>query len=89
MYGTEGLIFVNKNKNVLNKKTFERNFHNYMDRQLKKLDKELGYTVTLHMLRHSYASLHAEDHDNEKDINHSHTEDHQLQTLQQQFFVHF
>lgn len=66
MYGTEGLIFVNKNKNVLNKKTFERNFHNYMDRQLKKLDKELGYTVTLHMLRHSYASLHAEDHD--KDI---------------------
>ncbi len=63
MYGTEGLIFVNKDKNVLNKKTFERNFRSYINRRLVKLEKELGYKVTLHMFRHSFASIYAEDHD--------------------------
>lgn len=43
-----------------NKRTFERSFANYLKRQLKKLGKTLNYEVTLHMFRHSYASLMAE-----------------------------
>ena len=57
---TTGLIFANKEMRVINKKTFERNFASYIKRQLKKLDKTLDYEVTLHMFRHSYASLMAE-----------------------------
>lgn len=59
--GTVGLIFADKEKKVPNKRTFERSFANYIKRQLKKLDKTLDYEVTLHMFRHSYASLMAEE----------------------------
>lgn len=59
--GTVGLIFADKEKKVPNKKTFERSFANYIKRQLKKLDKTLDYEVTLHMFRHSYASLMSEN----------------------------
>lgn len=59
--GTEGLIFVNKDKKVINKKTFERNFKDYLKRRIKKLEKEIGYDTTLHMFRHSFASLSAEN----------------------------
>lgn len=53
MNGTEGYIFVNKDKEFINKRTFERNFSEYLKRR--------GITgVTLHMFRHSYASLQAE-----------------------------
>lgn len=58
--GTVGLIFADKEKKVPNKRTFERSFANYLKRQLKKLGKSLDYEVTLHMFRHSYASLMAE-----------------------------
>lgn len=58
--GTVGFIFVNKDKKVLNKKTFQRNFKDYLKRRIKKLEKELGYDTTLHMFRHSFASLSAE-----------------------------
>mgnify|MGYP003306679199 CR=1 FL=1 len=57
---TNDLIFANKEMKVINKKTFERNFANYIKRQLNNLDKTLDYEVTLHMFRHSYASLMAE-----------------------------
>ena len=59
--GTVGLVFVNKEKEVLNKKTFERNFRDYLKRRLKKVEKELGYETSLHMFRHSFASLMAEE----------------------------
>ena len=32
--------------------------------------------------------FHAEDHDDQKDIDHAHTEHHQLHTVEQHFFVH-
>lgn len=57
---TVDLIFADKDKKVPNKRTFERSFANYLKRQLKKLGKTLNYEVTLHMFRHSYASLMAE-----------------------------
>ena len=59
--GTVGLLFADKNKKVPNKRTFERSLANYIKRQLKKLNKTLDYEVTLHMFRHSYASLMAEN----------------------------
>ena len=55
-----GLIFADKEKKVPNKRTFERSFANYIKRRLKKYNMTLDYEVTLHMLRHSYASLMAE-----------------------------
>ncbi len=54
---TEGLIFADREKKVLNKRTFERSFASYLKRNG---GKELGYETTLHMFRHSYASLMAE-----------------------------
>lgn len=58
---TVEVIFVNKDKKVLNKKNFERNFCDYLKRRLKKIEKELGYETSLHMFRHSFASLMAEN----------------------------
>lgn len=58
--GTVGFIFVNKDKNVINKKNFTRNFKDYLKRKIKKLEKEIKYNTTLHMFRHSFASLSAE-----------------------------
>ncbi len=58
--GTVGFIFADKNKNVPNKRYFERSLANYIRRSLKRLGKTLDYKVTLHMFRHSYASLMAE-----------------------------
>ena len=54
---TEKLIFADKEKKVPNKRTFERSFSNFIKRNG---GKKLGYDVTLHMFRHSYASLMAE-----------------------------
>ena len=54
MYGTEGYIFVNKDMKHINKRTFERNLSEFLKRR--------GITeTTLHMFRHSYASLQAEN----------------------------
>lgn len=54
MNGTEGFIFVNKDMKHINKRTFERNFGEFLKRR--------GITeTTLHMFRHSYASLQAEN----------------------------
>lgn len=54
MYGTEGYIFVNKDMKHINKRTFERNLSDFLKRR--------GITEkTLHMFRHSYASLQAEN----------------------------
>lgn len=50
--GTEGLIFVNQNGGVINKRTFYRSFRNYLERNM-----EGDTKVRLHMFRHSYASL--------------------------------
>lgn len=55
--GTEGVIFVNKDKKVINKRTFRRNFRQYMER---KGIKDFDLNVTLHMFRHSYASFMSE-----------------------------
>lgn len=52
--GTAGYIFVNKDMRHINKRTFERNLSDYL--------KKRGITKkTLHMFRHSYASLQAEN----------------------------
>lgn len=54
MNNTEGYIFVNKDMKHINKRTFERNLSDYLERR--------GITgKTLHMFRHSYASLQAEN----------------------------
>ena len=53
----EGYIFIDKDKKPINKRTFQRSFRNYINRNG---GKELGYNVSLHMFRHSYASLMAE-----------------------------
>ena len=54
MYRTEGYIFVNKDMKHINKRTFERNLSEFLKRR--------GITeTTLHMFRHSYASLQAEN----------------------------
>ena len=55
--GTEGLIFVDKNKKVLNKRTFNRSLGNYIERNG---GNGLGFKVNLHMIRHSYASFQVE-----------------------------
>lgn len=54
---TEGLIFVDKTQKVLNKRTFNRSFSNYIQRNG---GDKLGFKVSLHMIRHSYASFQAE-----------------------------
>lgn len=60
---TENVIFVNKNKCYPNKRTFARNFKDYLKRNG---GEEFNFNVTLHMFRHSYASLMAEEKDAEK-----------------------
>ena len=52
--GTEGMIFLDQKKNVINKRIFQRNFKRYIQRRLGN-----DCDTTLHMLRHSYASLQA------------------------------
>lgn len=58
LYDYEGYIFLNKDMKPINKRTFERNFKNFLERNGK--DK-IDFNVTLHMLRHSYVSLLGED----------------------------
>lgn len=53
--GTDGYIFVNKDMKPINKRTFERNFGDYLKRNGVK-----DIKATLHMFRHSYASFQAE-----------------------------
>lgn len=53
--GLEGFIFLNKYGSPLNKRTFENNFRKFLKR-----NGNLDFDVTLHMLRHSYVSLHAD-----------------------------
>lgn len=54
MNNTEGYIFVNKDMKHINKRTFERNLSDFLKRR--------GITEkTLHMFRHSYASLQTEN----------------------------
>lgn len=55
--GVEGVIFVNKDMKPLNKRTFQRNFKDYLKRNGKD---DLDFETTLHMFRHSYVSLQAE-----------------------------
>ena len=55
--GTENVIFVNKDKQYNNKKTFRRSFKLYLERNG---GKSYDFNATLHMFRHSYASLMAE-----------------------------
>lgn len=55
--GTEGLIFADKDKKVLNKRTFNRSLGNYIERNG---GNGLGFKVNLHMIRHSFASFKAE-----------------------------
>ncbi|MDE6662084.1 MAG: site-specific integrase [Lachnospiraceae bacterium] len=47
----EGYIFLNKYMRPINKRTFERNFKDYLSK------KGIYFNATLHMLRHSYVSL--------------------------------
>lgn len=54
---TEDVIFVNKDKQYNNKKTFRRSFKLYLKRNG---GKDYDFNATLHMFRHSYASLMAE-----------------------------
>lgn len=54
---TEGLIFADKTQKVLNKRTFNRSLSNYIQRNG---GDKLGFKVSLHMIRHSYASFQAE-----------------------------
>lgn len=56
--GTEGCIFVNQDMKPLNKRTFERNFESYIKRNGRGA---INFKVTLHMLRHSFVSLHLDD----------------------------
>lgn len=54
---TEGLIFADKTQKVMNKRTFNRSLINYIQRNG---GDKLGFKVSLHMIRHSYASFQAE-----------------------------
>lgn len=54
----EGYIFLNKNMCPINKRTFERNFKDYLIRNGKS---DFDFDATLHMFRHSYVSLNAEN----------------------------
>ncbi len=54
---TENVIFVNQDKRYPNKRTFARNFKDFLKRNG---GEELDFNVTLHMFRHSYASHMAE-----------------------------
>lgn len=54
---TENVIFVNQDKCYPNKRTFARNFKDYLKRNG---GEEFDFNVTLHMFRHSYASHMAE-----------------------------
>lgn len=54
--GTVGMIFVDKYKKEINKRTLARSLKNYIERR-----KGKDYRFTLHMTRHSYASLQAEN----------------------------
>lgn len=54
---TEDVIFVNKNKQYHNKKTFRRSFKLYLKRNG---GEGYDFNATLHMFRHSYASLMSE-----------------------------
>lgn len=54
---TEGLIFTDRTKKVLNKRTFNRSLSNYIKRNG---GNKLDFKVSLHMIRHSYASFQAE-----------------------------
>lgn len=54
---TENVIFVNQDKCYPNKRTFARNFKDYLKRNG---GEEFDFNVTLHMFRHSYASYMAE-----------------------------
>lgn len=56
--GMEGYIFVNKDMKPLNKRTFQRNLKEYIKNNS---GEGMDYKVTLHMLRHTFASLQAEN----------------------------
>lgn len=51
---TEGTIFVNKDMKPLNKRTFQRNYIEYLRKR------GISYSASLHMLRHSYVSFQTE-----------------------------
>lgn len=56
--GMDGYIFVNKDMKPLNKRTFQRNIKKYIER---KCGGEMDQNMTMHMLRHTFASIQAEE----------------------------
>lgn len=57
--GLEGYIFLNQDKKPMNKNTFHRKYKDWITRHG---GDKLDFEATLHMFRHSYASLMAEKH---------------------------
>lgn len=55
--GTEGYIFLNKERKPINKRTFQRNFKDYMKRNC---NGSIDFNVTLHMFRHTFASIQSD-----------------------------
>lgn len=55
--GMEGYIFLNKDMKPLNKRTFQRNFKDYIKRNSKD---SIDFNATLHMFRHTFASIQAD-----------------------------
>ena len=58
--GTDKLIFVNKFGKVINKRTFQRNFRDYIAGNSTGR-KGIDFEATLHMFRHSFVSLQSEE----------------------------
>jgi len=55
--GMEGYIFLNKEMKPINKRTFQRNFKDYIKRNG---GADIDFNVTLHMFRHTFASIQAD-----------------------------
>lgn len=53
--GLDGYIFLNKYMKPVNKRTFQRNFKDYLSRK-----ERIGFKVNLHMFRHTFVSIQAD-----------------------------